>query len=135
MRSADEVEVVPFEELRDDVLTEGEGDTAVVLAPTLNVLIGVGPEKIAEETVVGHVGGTHDAADLLHGLEVRRETTVHAEDLLVDDGSNWQAVEAICESLPKLDVVAPLACGASQRLRQREESGNEYTHRRSRKYD
>jgi hypothetical protein len=25
---------------------------------------------------------------------------VHGEDFLVDDGSNWQAVEAISEGLP-----------------------------------
>ena len=34
---------------------------------------------------------------------------MHGEDLLVDDGGNWQAIEAIRESLPELDVVPPLA--------------------------
>ena len=34
---------------------------------------------------------------------------MHGEDLLVDDGRNRQAVEAIGESLPQLDVVPPLA--------------------------
>lgn len=34
---------------------------------------------------------------------------MHREDLLVDDGCNWQAVEAVCECLPQLDVVSPLA--------------------------
>jgi hypothetical protein len=34
---------------------------------------------------------------------------MHGEDLLVDDGSNWQTVEAIRECLPQLDVVSPLA--------------------------
>lgn len=34
---------------------------------------------------------------------------MHGEDLLVDDGGNRQAVEAVGESLPQLDVVAPLA--------------------------
>ena len=34
---------------------------------------------------------------------------MHGEDLLVDDGSDGQAVEAISESLPKLDVVSSLA--------------------------
>lgn len=32
-----------------------------------------------------------------------------AEDLLVDDCGDRQAVEAICEGLPELDVVPPLA--------------------------
>jgi hypothetical protein len=34
---------------------------------------------------------------------------VHGEDLLIDDGGNGKAVEAVGESLPKLDVVSALA--------------------------
>lgn len=34
---------------------------------------------------------------------------MHCENLLVDDRSNGQAVEAISESLPQLDVVPSLA--------------------------
>jgi hypothetical protein len=33
---------------------------------------------------------------------------VHGEDLLVNDGGNGQAIEAVGESLPKSDVVSPL---------------------------
>lgn len=34
---------------------------------------------------------------------------MHGEDLLVDDGGDGQAVEAVRKSLPQLDVIAPLA--------------------------
>lgn len=34
---------------------------------------------------------------------------MHAKDFLVDDGSDGQAIEAVCEGLPDLDVVPPLA--------------------------
>ena len=34
---------------------------------------------------------------------------MHGEDLLINDGGDGQAVEAVSESLPKLDVVASLA--------------------------
>lgn len=34
---------------------------------------------------------------------------MHGEDLLVNDGSNWQAIEAISERLPELDVIPPFA--------------------------
>ena len=34
---------------------------------------------------------------------------MHGEDLLINDGSNGQAVEAVGKSLPQLDVVASLA--------------------------
>src|SRR5687768_1545811 len=56
-----------------------------------------------------YVSGPHDTADLLHGVEIRAQATVHGEDLLVDDSGDGKAVEAISESLPKLDVVATLA--------------------------
>ena len=45
--------------------------------------------------------------DLLHALEVRAEPAVTAEDLLVDDGGDGQAVEAVRERLPQFDVEAP----------------------------
>jgi hypothetical protein len=38
------------------------------------------------------------------------QTTVHGEDLLVDDGSNRETVEAVGEGFPQLDVVSPFAC-------------------------
>ena len=47
-----------------------------------------------------HIRRTHHAPDLLHGVEVRAEATVHGEDLLVDDRGDRQAVEAIRKSLP-----------------------------------
>lgn len=58
---------------------------------------------------VAYISGSHDPADLLHGVQIRAQTSVHGEDLLVDNGGNWQAVEAVCEGLPKLDVVSALA--------------------------
>ena len=55
-----------------------------------------------------HVSGTHDASNLLHRVEVRAQTTVHGEDLFIDDGSDGQAVEAVRKCLPQLDVVSSL---------------------------
>jgi hypothetical protein len=56
-----------------------------------------------------HISRAHDAPDLLHRVQVRAQTAVHGEDLLVDDSGNRQAVEAIGERLPQLDVVSSLA--------------------------
>ncbi len=109
MRAANEIQVVLVQELGHYLDAEGERDAAVVLAPARNVLVRVAPEQVAEQTLVGHVCGSHDAADLLHGLQVGREATVAAEDLLVDDGRHGQTVEAVGEGLPELDVVAALA--------------------------
>ena len=114
MSSADEVHVVLLQEFAHNVWAEGEGDTTVVLAPTGDVLVRVGPEEVAKETGVRDIGGPHDPPDLLHGLKVRRQTAVHAENLLIDNGGNGQAVEAVSEGLPQLDVVPPLACSSKE---------------------
>ena len=34
---------------------------------------------------------------------------MHADDLVVDQCGDWQAVETLCEHLPKFDVVSPFA--------------------------
>jgi hypothetical protein len=42
-------------------------------------------------------------------VQIGRKTTVHAQNLLIDDCCNRQGVEAVRERLPQLDVVAALA--------------------------
>ena len=56
-----------------------------------------------------HISWAHDTADLLHGVQIGAEAAVHSEDLLVDNGGNGEAVEAVGKGLPQLDVVPPLA--------------------------
>jgi len=109
MCPADEVQVVPLEEVGDDVTSKSEAHAPVVLSPPLNVLIWIRPEQVAQEPSVWNVRRSHDSPYLLHCFQVRREPSVHAKDLLVDDGSDGQAVEALSEGLPKLYVVSPLA--------------------------
>lgn len=44
--------------------------------------------------------GSHDSLDLIHVQKFWAQTTVHAENLLVDDGGNREAIEAISERFP-----------------------------------
>ena len=53
MRTTYRVHIVFLEEARDDIGTECERDTTIVLAPTRNVLVWIGPEKVTQETAVG----------------------------------------------------------------------------------
>lgn len=56
-----------------------------------------------------YIGGTHDTTDLLHRVQIGAETTVHGENLLINDCSDGQAVEAVRKCLPQLNVVTALA--------------------------
>jgi hypothetical protein len=56
-----------------------------------------------------YISGAHHPANLLHGVQVRRQSSVHGEDLLIDDSGDGETVETVGESLPQLDVVSSLA--------------------------
>lgn len=58
---------------------------------------------------MAYIGWAHYAANLLHGVEIWAQSTMHREDLLVDDSCDGQAIEAICESLPQFDVISSFA--------------------------
>ena len=109
MRPADQIQVVSVQELGHHIGAEGEGNPAIVLPPPLNVLVRIRPQQIAEQSRVRHVGRPHDPADLLHRLEIRRKAAVAAENLVVDDGGNREAVEAVREGLPQADAETPFA--------------------------
>ena len=83
VRAADEVEVVAAQELGHDVLSEGEADTAIVLAPAHDVLVGVGPQQVAEQARV--CGGEGERAcerlqdGIRFGLHLRGGKEAHLE--------------------------------------------------------
>lgn len=74
MRPAYEVHVVFVQEFGHHVCAEGEGDSAVVLSPPQHVFIRVGPQQITQQALIWHVRGTHHTPNLLHRLQVWRET-------------------------------------------------------------
>ena len=61
------------------------------------------------ENFLTYICWSHHTTDLFHGIQIRAETTVHGEDLLVNDCCDWKAIEAIGKGLPELDIISPLA--------------------------
>ena len=59
-------------------------------------------------TEITYIRRPHYATNLLHGIQIWAQSTMHCKDLLVNDGRNGQAIEAVRKSLPKLDVVPSL---------------------------
>ena len=55
-------------------------------------------------------------------LMCRPRTSVTAEDLLVHDGGDGQAVEAVGERLPQLDVESAFTCNTNREVSQEAES-------------
>jgi len=106
---ANQIEVLLLQEAGHDVWAEDEGDATVVLCPASDVLVRISPKKITNHAGVGHVGWAHQAPHLIKAGDLRRQTTVHAHDLLIDKSADRHAVEDVTELFPKLDVVTPLA--------------------------
>ena len=53
MGAADKVHVVFLQEARYYIWAECERNTTVILTPSSDILIGVGPQKIAEQSAIG----------------------------------------------------------------------------------
>jgi len=65
-------------------------------------------------TCVRNIRRSHNSPYLLHGLKIGAETTVHREDLFIDDSSYRETIKAIRKRLPQLDIVTPFACQCHQ---------------------
>mmetsp|Transcript_15428 Transcript_15428/g.48182 ORF Transcript_15428/g.48182 Transcript_15428/m.48182 type:complete len:233 (+) Transcript_15428:607-1305(+) len=109
MSSTDEVKVVFLEELGDDIVAKGKGDAARTLVPPNHFLFRVTPQQVTQQPLFRHIGGARNGGNLIEVLQVGRQATVHAQNLLVDPGSDGKAVEQIGKGSPQLNVVPALA--------------------------
>ncbi len=109
MGSANQVDVVLFEELFDNGLSESVGDTSVIFTPARLTLLGIRPKQVTEQTVLRDLGRAGDLLQLSDCDQLRRESSVHAEDFVVDESCNRHAVEHILKLFPDADAVAALA--------------------------
>jgi hypothetical protein len=57
-------------------------------------------------TSVWDISWSHDASDLFHALQIWTQSSMATEYLFINDGRNWQTVEAISECFPQFDVIA-----------------------------
>lgn len=73
------------------------------------VRFGVGPEQIAKQPLVGHVYGPWDLEDLTEPLQLRANSAVHAEDLILHDRGHRHAVEAVRKNAPQFYGIPALA--------------------------
>lgn len=109
MGSANKVDVILFQETLDNWLSESVADTSVVFTPTALTLLGICPQQIAKQTIFGNFGGASDLLKLGNGHKLGGETSVHAEDLVVNQSCDGHAVEHVLELLPDSNAVSALA--------------------------
>jgi len=84
-------------------LTEAVASTARRDAPTAPV-IGVGPEEIADGTLVRCLLNAIKLANLVESVDAGREAAVEAEDLTLNDSGKGQVIKKFSELLPNVSV-------------------------------
>lgn len=95
------------QELLNHVRSEEIGHPSVIFRPTFDVRIGITPEQVAQESLIGNVRGATQALDLVHLVQFGANATMTTKDLLCDDRHDGHAVKAVTKDPPDLDRIAP----------------------------
>ena len=98
-----------LQEVLNYLRSEDVRHTSLILIPAIDIIIRIRPEDITLQSNLADLQGPLDALQLLQAREVRAKTSVHADDLVVDERDQGEALEAVGEDPPKLDAVAALA--------------------------
>ena len=109
MGSTNQVDVVVIQELRHHITSKNKTDPSFILTPATHPFFRVGPQQIAQKTLIRNLNRPDNFHDLLKGLKFRTEATVHAEDFFVDDGGNGENVKNVGENFPHFQIIFSFA--------------------------
>ena len=88
MSSTNQVDIIAVCELVDHIFAESERYASIVLAPLLDIFVGVRPKQIAQETSVRHISRSHNVFDSVDLVEFGGQTAMHTQNLIVDERSD-----------------------------------------------
>mmetsp|Transcript_5553 Transcript_5553/g.8405 ORF Transcript_5553/g.8405 Transcript_5553/m.8405 type:complete len:254 (+) Transcript_5553:335-1096(+) len=108
MSSANQIEILSLQKRSHDIRPISIRHSTIILPPPSHLLIRVRPKKITEKPSVRDVCGSNNSTNLLHCLQIRGKTPMHAKNLLINNCGNGEAIKTISERLPKLNIVPPL---------------------------
>lgn len=102
---------MPLQKLLELFSAEDVAASSLVLLPVSNVVVWVVPQKVGYDSLVGDIGWLGKTFHLFEAMHVFGNASVHAHDLLVDQGHQGHVVEAVDKLLeeryfvPSLDLV------------------------------
>lgn len=99
VRAGHQAEAVAVVEHLRDVAAEGVAGASGGDAPAAP-LVGVGPQQVAHGALVRHLLHAVQLPDVVQRVDGGGQAAVQAEDVVVDDSSQGQVVEQVCEVLP-----------------------------------
>ena len=109
MCSANQIDVIFLQELLNDGFAKCIANASIILSPAALGLFRIRPKQVAQKAVLRYFSRSCNLLQLCYSDEFRGESTMHAKDLVIDEGCNWHAVEHVLELLPDADTVSSLA--------------------------
>ena len=108
MSSAYKIEIVLLQKLYKFICTKRTRNTSVTLPPPFSIGARIRPQQITQETIIRNLSRPLNILYLVQTSQFGRETTMHAQYLVINERCNGQAVEAIGEYLPQPNIEPPL---------------------------
>lgn len=103
MSTGDQLQSIDVAEVTSDLGSEDPPSSSCIDGPIFDILW-VGPHQIAERPLMRDFNLSINRPDLIDGLDLRTESTMHAEDLAINDCSNGQVIEHLSTVLPRVRV-------------------------------
>lgn len=100
--SADQINVVFPIEFLDDVDTKEVAGTTGTYHPP-NDVVRIAPHKVCHGAIMGNFLLSVNHSDLIQSADRRRKSTVHAENLVINDSCQSQVVEDLRAVPPHVD--------------------------------
>ena len=107
MRPYDQGQIVEHVEVVDHLMAEDPASASGVPTPSLDVLR-VRPHQIGQRTLIGNLLLAIQQAHLVDSRQVRRQSSVHTQDVPVDNGSEGQEVKGLIKIFPAVGVAVLL---------------------------
>ena len=104
-----QVIVVILKEVEDHISSITIGNAPLVVLPACHVALGVRPQQVQRDAVVGDREGPLNPRNLIERFHFGTETPMDAEYLVLDDSTEGHHVEDIVEHLPELNPYSVLA--------------------------
>ena len=98
-----------FVKLFYNIRSEKVTDTSIVVGPPLDFIVGIRPKQVTQESGVRHFLRSELLVNNVQVIQVWTQPSVHSQNSVVDDCSNWEHVKAKSKFLPQLDVISSFA--------------------------
>lgn len=108
MGPADQIKIILLQKLHQLIGPESTRDPSIALPPPLGLSTWVRPEHITQQPIIRYLSRPLNLYNLLQVVQLRRQPSMHAQHLPINQRCNWEAVEAVTKDLPEAHIESAL---------------------------